>query len=462
MSNCRDVVIFLPGISGSTLLRDGKAVWGTSWSAIARTILHHSLDELTITNETGADDLGDGVVASEVLNDVHIIPGLWKIEAYAGFCEELRATVGLIQGQNFFPFAYDWRRDNRVSARRLKAFAEEKLHAWRRISGAEDARLILIAHSMGGLIARYYVECLEGWKTLRRLVTLGTPHLGSLDALGYLVNGYAKGIGPISVDATAPLRSFSSVYQLLPTFKCIESDEGLQRVTDITIPNLDPMRVKDAAAFHNEIKLAETANVSQLGYSRSYLSAVVSSRQPTFQSARMRAEGGVELLRSINGADHGGDGTVPTVSAVPLDFDLTFGTYVWGVHAALTNQREVRESLIEALRAGQINRERFRARVEPAEVTLSLQDVYQANEEFTVTAGVRNAIEQTLIVEATPLDGGETIGTTLHKSSDAFAGPLTLGPGMWRIRISGKVAKPAEDIVFAVATADTITERSAR
>jgi pimeloyl-ACP methyl ester carboxylesterase len=456
MTTCRDVVIFLPGISGSTLLRNGRAVWGMSWSAIMGAILRHSLDDLTIANETGADDLGDGVEVGEVLDDVHIIPGLWKIEAYGGFCRELCATAGLVQGQNFYPFAYDWRRDNRVSARRLKAFADEKLHAWRKFSGIEDPRLILVAHSMGGLVARYYIECLEGWRSVRRLVTLGTPHLGSLDAIGYLANGYAKSIGPISVDATAPLRSFSSVYQLLPTFRCVEAAGGLQRVADVALPNLDPLRVKDAVTFHNEIRQAETANASQIGYSRSYLSAVVSSRQPTFQSARLGADGRVELVRSIDGDDHGGDGTVPAMSAVPIDFDPTFGTYVTGTHAALTNQEPVRESLIGALRAGQIDRERFRAGVEPAEVTLALLDVYLANREFTLSAGVRGAVEQTLTVEAVPLGGGEPVGTTLHRTGDAFAGPLTLGPGTWRVRVAGRVAKVAEDIALAVTADGTV------
>jgi hypothetical protein len=90
MTTCRDVVIFLPGISGSTLLRNGKAIWGMSWSAIMGAILRHSLDDLTIADETGADDLGDGVEVGEVLDDVHIIPGLWKIEAYGGFCRAIR------------------------------------------------------------------------------------------------------------------------------------------------------------------------------------------------------------------------------------------------------------------------------------------------------------------------------------------------------------------------------------
>ena len=43
-------------------------------------------------------------------------------------------------------------------------------------------RVHVIAHSLGGLIARYYVQRLGGDERVHTLVTLGTPHEGSLHA----------------------------------------------------------------------------------------------------------------------------------------------------------------------------------------------------------------------------------------------------------------------------------------
>ncbi|MFD6372270.1 esterase/lipase family protein, partial [Streptomyces roseolus] len=37
----------------------------------------------------------------------------------------------------------------------------------------------LVGHSLGGLVARYYVQCLGGDARVRTLVTLGTPHAGT-------------------------------------------------------------------------------------------------------------------------------------------------------------------------------------------------------------------------------------------------------------------------------------------
>ncbi|MEW6620601.1 MAG: hypothetical protein AB1422_14905 [bacterium] len=41
-------------------------------------------------------------------------------------------------------------------------------------------KLIIVAHSQGGLIARHYIQEKDGWKHVKRLITIGTA-LGSLD-----------------------------------------------------------------------------------------------------------------------------------------------------------------------------------------------------------------------------------------------------------------------------------------
>ena len=74
-------------------------------------------------------------------------------------------------------FPYLTMRDMRASARLLAERVEEVLAA----TGAE--RLHLMGHSMGGLIMRYYTERLGGAGRVASMVTLGTPHQGTLFAL---------------------------------------------------------------------------------------------------------------------------------------------------------------------------------------------------------------------------------------------------------------------------------------
>jgi triacylglycerol lipase len=66
--------------------------------------------------------------------------------------------------------------DVREAARDL-ATAVEALSA---ASGYE--RVHVIGHSLGGLIARYYIQCLGGHQRVHTCVTLGTPHQGTLIA----------------------------------------------------------------------------------------------------------------------------------------------------------------------------------------------------------------------------------------------------------------------------------------
>jgi len=42
-----------------------------------------------------------------------------------------------------------------------------------------QTKIILIGHSMGGLLARYYISHLEGKSFVEKLVTIGTPHKGT-------------------------------------------------------------------------------------------------------------------------------------------------------------------------------------------------------------------------------------------------------------------------------------------
>ena len=139
-------------------------------------------------DDPAVDDLGDGIVADALMPDLHLLPGVWKIDGYTKVVEDIKANFDVAEGKNFFSFPYDWRRDNRVSARKLAKVTEGWLSAWRRSSGNAEANLVLVCHSMGGLVSRYFLECLEGWKVTQALVTFGTPYRGSLNALDGLVN----------------------------------------------------------------------------------------------------------------------------------------------------------------------------------------------------------------------------------------------------------------------------------
>jgi hypothetical protein len=434
------------------LVRGGKVLWNLTSGFILKTLREHQLEDLIISSESHDIDLGDGIRPGEVIGGISMIPGLMKSDLYGGFGQMLRQSVGLRQGENFFPFAYDWRRDNRVSAKRLATFVDEKLANWRKASGNDAAKVILIGHSMGGLVSRYYIECLGGWQNVRRLFTLGTPHRGSLNALGFLANGLSKGIGPLHADATLPLRSFASVHQLLPTYPCIMQGGQHHRVSETEVPNLNRAMVEKAASFHSEIQDAIAQNRQLDGYRADYLSPVIGVRQPTFQSASLTSNG-VELLTDMEGIelrDIGGDGTVPAPSALPVDLDAGVATHVWGAHSSLCKEESVREHMLAAVKFMGLDMDKFRSAPPRRGVSLWLDDAYEAGIAFPLIATVQGGVnEQQLVAHAETEDGSPGPSTVLHKDGESYVGELTIPEGAWRLRVSGNIVPGIEDVVLA-------------
>ena len=338
-----DLIILLPGITGSVLQCNGKDVWAiTPASAIAALFsLGNNIKDLQIKGKDDwtKDDLGDGGTAPRLVQDVHLIPGFWQIDGYTAIKTRLFAELTLEEGKNWFDYPYDWRRDNRVHGRQLGDRAPKWLDAWRKASGNKDAKLVLLAHSMGGLIARDFLERHDGWKITRHLITFGAPYRGSMNAVSTLINGIDKGLGPISVDLSPLVRSFPSMHQLLPIYPSVDVGGKLVRPGEATLPGMSAALAADALKFHRDIEAAVTANSANPAYrSGGYqITPIVGIAQPTDQSAKLTGSA-VATYLSLGGDDSGGDGTVPRVSATPIELsDSPRETYVSTKHASLQN-----------------------------------------------------------------------------------------------------------------------------
>jgi triacylglycerol lipase len=81
----------------------------------------------------------------------------------------LRRGFGRVRTVNYSPFTSDIREAARVLGRYVETLCLQ--------TGYE--RIHVIAHSMGGMIARYYVQRLGGDARVHTLVTLGSPHGGT-------------------------------------------------------------------------------------------------------------------------------------------------------------------------------------------------------------------------------------------------------------------------------------------
>ena len=351
-----DLVVVVPGILGSVLSNATGEIWGTP-GALFQTLLR--FDRKLIALRLKADDASaptapDGVQATALVTGATLIPGFWQIAGYSGLMRWLREAMSGAVGteanlQNLIGFPYDWRRDNRISARLLGSAVDEHLRRWRETSRNPEAKVILVAHSMGGLVSRYYVEALGGWRQCRALVTFGTPHYGSMKALKYISNGLR--FGP--VDLSELVSTLPSVAQLLPTYR------GLYHGTDTLtlkeakelLPWIDPAAIDNSAAFNEEIEHAVARNREDRDYCESpYLGlAVAGWGQNTLQAATIGATS-VTLESQLPGPleryGNSGDGTVPLISAVPADWREQYrDVYVAEGHGFLQQNNYVAQYL---------------------------------------------------------------------------------------------------------------------
>ncbi|MCP1214362.1 hypothetical protein [Acetobacter okinawensis] len=215
-----------------------------------------------------------------------------------------------------------------------------------------------------------------------------------------------------------------------------------------------------AKEFHSELTAAVCKNRSTDGYVTDYLSAIASARQPTFQSARVIGTR-LELLQTIENQDWGGDGTVPMVSAVPLEMDPTAATHVWGLHSRLTSEEGLQEHMLGALGAGRVPMDRFRSSVGNDQVRLELDDAYEADVQFDLVAALDDMSEQTLTAEAIRFDDGMAVHTTLHRSERRYIGPITLPEGAWRVSVRGVRVVGTEDVILALRSDGTVSNEEA-
>ena len=452
-----DIVVLIPGITGSVLERNGREVWGTSIESVLRGLFSggQSIQDLLLENDDpDADDIGDGVRATRLVNDVHLFPGLWAIDGYTKVAARLRQRLRLSPGSNYYELPYDWRRDNRVAARTLQRESAQWLRL-RRVTHP-DAKLVLVAHSMGGVVARYFLEVLGGWRDTRALVTFGTPYRGSVNALDSLVNGVRKaGI----LDLTELTRSFTSIYQLLPIYPCLDVGNGaLVRLCEADgIPRLNQKqlgRVRAAEAFHRQIERAVDTNQTSVaaGAIRYTIRPVVGIDQPTTQTAIRRSDA-VELLRSRNGTDESGDGTVPRVAATPIEAGEGQAAFAAARHGSLQNADAVLAHVQGVLTTP---RDLGNVRAVGAPITLSLDidGIFASQEpiQFAVRPSV-SAVPLEVVIGST---NGSTPGRslTLAASDDEWVRRELppLPAGVYRMTITGDPTQvePASEI-FAVA-----------
>ena len=254
----RNPVIVIPGILGSRLVdqETDDVAWGEMGPRAANAYSTSTLRELALPMQVGKplSELTDQVQEDGPLDKlVFKVFGLSvRVNAYA----QILSTLGvggyrdlpirrdsLLNEVDYgddhftcFQFSYDWRRDISETAGELHRFIEEAAEytrgQYRERYGIENANIKfdIVAHSMGGLVARYYLRygddplpddgslpelTWQGANQVGRAYLIGTPNEGSTNSLKEMRDGMRLA-ALLPKFPPALLGTMPAVYQLLP------------------------------------------------------------------------------------------------------------------------------------------------------------------------------------------------------------------------------------------------------
>ncbi len=248
----RNPVIIVHGFLGAKLkdTKTGKNVWGNFRGIDSiESMSDEKIRALAIPMEIGKkfSELKGSAVPSGMLESVGVrIMGInFKLDAYSDLIKILTNAGFVLEGTerpkgksypNLFLFYYDWRKDLPWNAARLHEFIERKRTILQKIYKKKyglanfDVQFDVIAHSMGGLLSRYYLRYgnqdlpddgslpklnWAGSKRIDKLLIVGTPNCGYLDTVLEMVKGLQVQTGapvlPPGIIGTWP-----TYYQMMP------------------------------------------------------------------------------------------------------------------------------------------------------------------------------------------------------------------------------------------------------
>lgn len=348
-------IIFVHGIQGSWLKNQYPVDYQDEiyWTGI----LKKQFDKIHLSNI-------DSTVDYDI--DKFIFPHQAVAFIYESIVEELRREVT----EQTYMFTYDWRKDNRFSAKRLGNFvkmvlAKAKVHA---IQKKEEApsKVSLVGHSMGGLVIKWYVCQIlkeEAETTIDKIITIATPYRGSLKSIEALLPGARNFFGFEAQKAMREAsRTLPGVYQLLPIWeeaivdkytgktvdifdRCVWQKSLVEKLDKIYGPEFFQKMLDDAKSFTSIVSEEYEPDIRN----RFYCIYGVGSK--TLKRVQVDSENENRFDFVNASEDEQGDGTVHTLSsyveAKGYWKDEKNSIEIGGQHAEMPNHGSVQDYIVK-------------------------------------------------------------------------------------------------------------------
>ena len=349
MSRSLPLVVVIPGIGGSELAdASGTIVYRAGLGPF-----------LSVGRDPSVLDPNNELRPVRLIGPCSLI--CWQlITGYDGLLNGISKGLGLSPGRvvtageelvdpdaPIVAFPYDFRRSVEHIANDLERVVRAR---------AQGRRVVLVAHSMGGLVAAWWWAFMSEGIDVDQIITLGTPFRGAAKALDTLLNGMR--IGPYVPQAvTDTVRTWDSVFDLLPHYQVVDGNDKYRYPYEL------PSGITSAVAgfsgkahkAYQENQRLHKALVNKVAESgRNPFTVYYSQGHTTLGRARIdtHSDGLVVAKgnpRAIPASWDGGDGTVPMFSTIPdiVERDVSRWRRLAGKHQDLVEEKSVFEHLSE-------------------------------------------------------------------------------------------------------------------
>ncbi len=336
-------VIIIPGITGTTMIKGSDTLW-PNLSQMLFSPSDGFMDPLAFNPDLTPSDPQVG--PDKVIDKMEVLH-IPVMDYTDGLMNALTAA-GYQGDKNVFLFPYDWRQPLPLSAANLRNFVSNV----QRQTGFWYVNAI--AHSMGGLVLRHYVNQ-NTVGTIDKAVFVGTPFVGAPKALKTLLFGDNLGVPVLSPSEIKKIgRNMPGLYDLLPTrtyYDFFGSALGLtQTATYDETMNYGANQGLNTAAWQAaDTRHTRDYDTYYMGLKGVNIYTLAGCTTPTLSKLvqHTRPDGTVDGMVPVFTE---GDGTVPADSAVftPMDAGQTLYA-LKSDHAHLLSTKGVREQIVRLL-----------------------------------------------------------------------------------------------------------------
>lgn len=216
---CCSNVVFIPGFESSRLYTDNMGLFGTTTDKLWEPLTNSDIKRLSMDSE--GKSITDGVYTKDIIGSIPLSGNI-----YHSFIKTMDGLVSDGTIKRWISTPYDWRKG--IYDIVDDSFIEKVIDL---SSDSKTGKVIIIAHSNGGLITKVLMKKLKDLgKTnlVENVILVTVPELGTPKAISSMLHGYdeslAKGLIMNNNEAREFSKNLPGAYGLLPSKKFFENN----------------------------------------------------------------------------------------------------------------------------------------------------------------------------------------------------------------------------------------------